>query len=73
MDEERNLLLEIRGSKTITIVDGTQEFAVVASGREVFFADDGELHPGRVDDGGVARRTRSHPTDRRSDPQAAAP
>jgi hypothetical protein len=51
MDEEQNFLLEIRGTKTITIVDGTQEFAVNETDREVFFADNGELHPGRVDKG----------------------
>lgn len=51
MDEEQNFLLEIRGRKSITIVDGTNEVAVNEDDREVFFADNGELHPGRLDKG----------------------
>ncbi len=51
-DEEQNFLLEIRGSKTITIVDGAQEFAVSETDREVLFADNGELHPERTDQAG---------------------
>jgi len=51
MDEEQNFLLQIRGWKQLTVVDGRDRRGVTESDLEIFYAGDGELHPGRVDKG----------------------
>lgn len=51
MDEEQNFLLEIRGWKDLTIVDGKDPRGVTERDCEVFFEGNGELHPGRIDRG----------------------
>jgi len=51
VDEEQNFLLQIRGWKELTVVDGKDPRGVSESDLEVFYAGDGELHPGRIDRG----------------------
>lgn len=58
LDEEQNFLLQIRGWKTLTVVDGLDPRGVTEQDREAFFAGNGELHPGRVDRGAPHRMLR---------------